>query len=84
VAVKREGRQWFAVLTAEQGEPGPLPPSGSVVGIGLGIAHFLADSSGGFVPTPRHGRRAAVKLEAAQQALSRRERRTNRCKRPRG
>jgi len=35
------------------------------------IANFLADSGGGFVPNPRHGRKAAAKLEAAQQALSR-------------
>src|SRR6476660_7319959 len=33
VSVKREGRTWFVVLTAEQGTPEPLPPTGSVVGI---------------------------------------------------
>jgi putative transposase len=71
VSVKREGRKWFVVLTAEQGRPQPLPATGSVVGIDLGIANFLADSNGEFVPNPRHGRRAAAKLEAAQQALSR-------------
>ena len=42
-----------------------------MVGIDLGIANFLADSNGEFVPNPRHGRKAAAKLEAAQQALSR-------------
>ncbi|MGW2785245.1 RNA-guided endonuclease InsQ/TnpB family protein [Streptomyces populi] len=71
VSVKREGRKWFVVLTAEQEQPDPLPATGSVVGIDLGIANFLADSDGTFVPNPRHGRRAAVKLQAAQQALSR-------------
>jgi len=71
VSVKREGRKWCVVLTAEQDQPEPLPATGSVVGIGLGIAHFLADSNGGFVPNPRHGRHAAEKLETAQQALSR-------------
>ncbi|MGY0458785.1 RNA-guided endonuclease InsQ/TnpB family protein [Kitasatospora sp. cg17-2] len=71
VGVKREGRKWFVVLTAEQERPEPLAPTGSAVGIDLGIANFLADSNGGFVPNPRHGRTAAVKLEAAQQALSR-------------
>jgi putative transposase len=59
------------VLTAEQDRPEPLPATGSAVGIDLGIANFLADSGGGFVPNPRHGRTAAAKLEAAQQALSR-------------
>ncbi|WP_329581056.1 RNA-guided endonuclease InsQ/TnpB family protein [Streptomyces sp. NBC_01361] len=71
VSVKREGWKWFVVLTVEQVQPEPLPATGSVVGIDLGIASFLADSSGGFVPNPRHGAKSAAKLEAAQQALSR-------------
>ncbi|MFD0033282.1 RNA-guided endonuclease InsQ/TnpB family protein [Streptomyces sp. NPDC055059] len=71
VSVKREGRQWFVVLTVEQVQPEPLPATGSLVGIDLGIANFLTTSDGGFVPNPRHGRSNAAKLEAAQQALSR-------------
>ncbi|MEU6271671.1 transposase [Streptomyces populi] len=71
VSVKREGRKWFVVLTAEQAPSEPLPSTGSVVGIDLGIANFLADSNGAFVPNPRHGRHAAAKLQAAQQTLSR-------------
>ncbi|WP_326778406.1 RNA-guided endonuclease InsQ/TnpB family protein [Streptomyces sp. NBC_01445] len=71
VSVKREGRKWFVVLSAEQVQPEPLPATGLVVGIDLGIANFLADSNGGFVPNPRHGAKSAAKLEAAQQALSR-------------
>jgi len=71
VSVKREGRKWFVVLTAERERPEPLPKTGSTVGIGPGGADFLADSSGGLVPAPRHGRRAAAKLQAARQALSR-------------
>ncbi|MFJ7098978.1 RNA-guided endonuclease InsQ/TnpB family protein [Streptomyces mirabilis] len=71
IAVKREGRRWYVILTADQAAPEPLPATGSVVGIDLGIANFLADSNGEFVPNPRHGRKAAAKLEAAQQALAR-------------
>ncbi|MEI5034883.1 transposase [Streptomyces sp. S1A(2023)] len=71
VSVKREGKRWYVVLTAEQAQPEPLPATGSMVGIDMGIANFLADSGGYFVPNPRHGRKAAAKLEAAQQALSR-------------
>ncbi|MFI1864585.1 RNA-guided endonuclease InsQ/TnpB family protein [Streptomyces jumonjinensis] len=71
VSVKREGGKWFVVLTAEQDQPEPLPPAGSMVGIDLGIASFLTDSNGVHVPNPRHARRAADRLEAAQQALSR-------------
>ncbi|TQJ37169.1 RNA-guided endonuclease InsQ/TnpB family protein [Streptomyces sp. SLBN-115] len=71
VSVKREGRRWFVVLTVEQGRPEPLPETGSVVGIDLGIASFLADSDGTFVPDPRHDRKAAARLKAAQQGLAR-------------
>ncbi|MEC4017769.1 RNA-guided endonuclease InsQ/TnpB family protein [Streptomyces sp. H27-D2] len=70
VSVKREGRKWFVVLTAEQAQPDPLPPTGSVAGIDMGIANFLADSNGSFVPNPRHGRSNTARLESAQQALS--------------
>ncbi|MET8970045.1 RNA-guided endonuclease InsQ/TnpB family protein [Streptomyces hydrogenans] len=71
VGVKREGRRWYVILNAEQAEPDRSPATGSMVGIDMGIAHFLADSNGEFVPNPCHGRKAAAKLEAAQQALAR-------------
>ncbi|MBZ6303253.1 RNA-guided endonuclease InsQ/TnpB family protein [Streptomyces olivaceus] len=71
VGVKREGRRWYVVLTAEQAQPGPLPATGAVVGIDMGIASFLTTSDGEHVTNPRHGRNAAAKLETAQQALSR-------------
>ncbi|MEU6521247.1 transposase [Streptomyces sp. NPDC046978] len=71
ISVKREGRRWYVILTAEHSAPKPLPATGSVVGVDMGIANFLADSGGGFVPNPRHGAKAAAQLEAAQQALAR-------------
>lgn len=71
VSVKREGRRWYVVLTVDQAQPDPLPVTGSVVGIDMGIANFLADSNGEFVPSPRHGAKAAKRLENAQQSLSR-------------
>ncbi|MGW1846940.1 RNA-guided endonuclease InsQ/TnpB family protein [Streptomyces sp. NPDC001966] len=80
VSVKREGKRWYVVLTAEQAQPEPLPRTGSAVGIDMGIANFLTDSNGEFVPNPRHGRKAAAKLEAAQQALARCKRHGNRRK----
>ncbi|MFF9099418.1 RNA-guided endonuclease InsQ/TnpB family protein [Streptomyces rubrogriseus] len=80
VSVKREGKRWYVILTAEQFRPEPLPACGSAVGIDLGVANFLADSNGGFVPNPRHGRKAAAKLEAAQRALSRCRRGSKRCR----
>jgi len=71
VSVKREGKRWYVILTAEQPEPEPLPATGAVVGIDLGVANYLADSNGGFTPNPRYAARAADRLAAAQQALKR-------------
>ncbi|MFE9960943.1 RNA-guided endonuclease InsQ/TnpB family protein [Streptomyces sp. NPDC005525] len=80
VSVKREGKRWYVILTAEQTAPTPLPATGSVVGIDMGIANFLAGSGGEFIENPRHGRKAAAKLEAAQQGLARCKRRSSRRK----
>lgn len=56
VGVKREGRKWFVVLTAERAQTEPLPATGSVIGIDMGTANFLTDSNGEHVPNPRHAR----------------------------
>lgn len=74
ISVKREGRRWYVILTAEQSALKPLPATGSVVGVDMGVANFLADSGGGFVSNPRHGAKAAAQLEAVQQVLARCER----------
>ncbi|WP_326791548.1 transposase [Streptomyces sp. NBC_00841] len=71
ISVKREGRRWYVILTAEQEQPEPLLATASMVGIDLGIANFLADSGGEFVPNPRHAAKAAARLEVAQRALAR-------------
>lgn len=55
----------------EQGQREPLSATGSVVGIDMGIASFLTTSNGEHVANPRHARKAAAKLEAAQHKLSR-------------
>ncbi len=71
VSVKREGKRWYVVLTAEQAQPEPFPATGSVVGIDMGIASFLTTSDGEHVENPRHASKAAAKLEPAQHRLSR-------------
>ncbi|MFJ3939018.1 RNA-guided endonuclease InsQ/TnpB family protein [Streptomyces parvus] len=71
VSVKREGKRWYVILTAEQAQPKPLPATGSVVGIDMGITSFLTTSNGEHIANPRHARKAADELEAAQHKLSR-------------
>ncbi|MEV8321434.1 transposase, partial [Streptomyces sp. NPDC059900] len=47
----------------------PLPATGAVTGIDLGITHFLTTAEGGHLSNPRHGRRTAAALADAQRAL---------------
>jgi putative transposase len=47
---------------------------GAVVGIDMGVTHFLTTSHGAHVPNPRHLATAAGKLAAAQQTLARKRR----------
>lgn len=80
LAVKREGSEWYAVLTCEVERPAPLPPTGSQVGIDLGVAHLVITSDGEFVENPRPLRSAQKQLRVAQRALSRKKRGSNRRK----
>ena len=73
VTVKREGSgrraRWFVVIPLEVA-PTPLPPSGAITGIDMGVASFATTSEGKFLPNPRFGKSAAVKLANAQRVLS--------------
>jgi putative transposase len=71
VSVKREGRHWYVVLSCDGVPAEPLPVTGAVVGIDMGIASFLTTSDGVHVDNPRHGRKSVASLAEAQQALSR-------------
>ena len=43
--LKREGRRWYVVATAET-QPVPLPPTGREIGVDVGVARFLTTSDG--------------------------------------
>ena len=83
VSVKREGSgrgtRWFVVIPV-QVQPEPLPATGAVTGIDLGVASFLTTSEGVHAPNPRHLKAAATRLAAAQQDLARKKRGSNRRK----
>src|SRR5258708_39784628 len=74
LAVKREGRRWFLVLSCDDVPEKPLPDTGKGVGIDMGITAFLATSDGELIANPRHGRTAARRLAAPQQVLARKNR----------
>jgi putative transposase len=78
ISVRREGRRWYVVLSCDGVPAQPLPPTGAVVGIDMGVTHFLSTSDGDHVPNGRHLAASAAKLARAQQALARCQRRSNR------
>lgn len=83
VTVKREVGRWYVVLSCDDVPAEPLPETGAVVGIDMGVASFLTTSDGGHVPNPRHLAASADRLTAAQQALSRKKRGSGRRRKAR-
>ena len=83
ISVKREGKRWYVILSCDDVPAGPLDATGAVVGIDMGVASFLTTSDSEHIPNPRHGRAAGERLGAAQQALARCERGSNRSKKAR-
>lgn len=78
VSVKREGRRWFVILSCDDVPAHVLPATGAIVGVDMGIASFATTSDGEHLPNPRHLAASASRLTAAQQALSRKKRRSTR------
>lgn len=74
VTVKREGKRWFVTLSCDSIPAEPLPPTGAVVGIDMGVTHFLTSSDGAHIPNPRHLAATVDRLAEAQQALARKKR----------
>ncbi|MFI5966478.1 RNA-guided endonuclease InsQ/TnpB family protein [Streptomyces asoensis] len=69
VSVKREGRRWYVVLVCDNVPAEPMPATGAVTGIDMGVTHFLTTSEGAHVENPRHGKRNADALADAQRTL---------------
>ncbi|MER5220516.1 RNA-guided endonuclease InsQ/TnpB family protein [Streptomyces flaveus] len=70
IAIKREGRRWYVVLSCDEVPAEPLPATGQVVGIDLGVTHFLTTSTGEHIANPRFLQEAAEELAAAQRHLA--------------
>jgi putative transposase len=69
ISVKREGARWYVVLACDDVPAQPLPATGAVTGIDVGVVHFLTTSEGDHLPNPRHGKRNLDALADAQRAL---------------
>jgi putative transposase len=70
VTVKREGRRWYVILSCEGVPAQPLPATGAVTGIDVGVTHFLTTSEGGHIPNPRPLAATADRLAEVQRALA--------------
>lgn len=77
LTVKREVDEWYIVVICEV-ETKPLEPTGSEIGIDLGLNHFLITSDGEFVDAPRYFRKAQKALRRAQRSLARKKKGSNR------
>lgn len=74
LSVKREGNRWYLVISCDDVPAKPLPQTGAVVGVDLGIASLATDSNGDHYGNPRFLERAADRLADAQRDLARRKR----------
>ncbi len=54
LSVKREGHRWYVILSCEDVPAEPLPATGAVVGIDLGVASLVTTSDGGHLDDPCH------------------------------
>ncbi|MFE4618994.1 RNA-guided endonuclease InsQ/TnpB family protein [Streptomyces sp. NPDC056747] len=70
ISVKREGKHWYVVLACDEVPTEPLPASGSIIGIDMGVTHFLTTSNGEHFENPRYLKASADALTVAQQRLS--------------
>jgi len=78
VTVKREADGWYAVLSCELPLPEPLPKTGKVIGIDLGMQALVATSDGVLIERQRVYARNEKKLKHAQRTVSRRKKGSNR------
>ena len=74
IQVQRCGRNWYLILSCADVPTRPLPPTGAAVGVDVGIVDFAVTSDARHIGNPRWGRQAARRLEAAQRALSAKQR----------
>lgn len=74
ISVKREGNRWYVILSCDDVPAEPLPTTGAVVGIDMGVASLVTTSDGTQVANPRYLAATADRLAAAQRDLARKKR----------
>ncbi|WP_232320629.1 hypothetical protein [Herbidospora daliensis] len=72
ISVKREGSRWYVVLSCDNVPARPLPATGAMAGIDMGVASFLTTSDGDHVVNQRYLAASADRVADAQRDLARR------------
>jgi putative transposase len=72
LTLKREGRRWYVIVTADTGAE-PLPLAGREVGIDLGVARFATTSDGEVIANPRFLAESAEVIADLQRRKARAE-----------
>ena len=80
ITAKREGRRWYVVLSCDDVPAESLEPTGTAVGVDMGVESFLTTNGGTHVPNPRRLAAAAGRLATAQRDLARKKRGSSRRK----
>jgi putative transposase len=78
--IKKEGEQWYAILTCEYtfDAATTFHPSEEEIGIDLGVKVFAMLSTGEPIENPRHYRMEEEKLQEAHRSINRRKPRSHR------
>ncbi|MFG3438206.1 RNA-guided endonuclease InsQ/TnpB family protein [Nonomuraea sp. NPDC047897] len=72
--MKREGSRWYVVLSCDEVPAQPLPATGVVAGIDLGVASLVTTSDGHHIDNRRRLAACAGRLASAQRDLARKKR----------
>jgi putative transposase len=69
--------RWYVSLSVDTTVPNPLPATGAVVGLDLGVTAFAVTSDGERIANPRHLERKARNLARYQRRIARKQRGSN-------
>lgn len=79
--VRREGRRWRVTVFCADVPAQPLPATGKVVGLDLGVTHLVTTSDGQHLANHRPGKRAQDRLATLSRAFARTKRGSGRRRR---
>jgi len=80
VTVSQSAGKWFVSIQTEREVAAPIHPSGSTVGIDMGVARFATLSDGTVISAQNSFQKHQRTLRKAQQSLSRKVKRSNNWK----